>query len=338
MTSGMKKFTKGCLITALVMLIIGFVIVGVGALFGGLRQLDGRVTRIPFLFRVNDDGSVNYGFFRDNDGIDWSRYEDWQRFTGSKDERELSLTADTLQDLYIDVGACNLYIKESENEYVRLAITGDTDKFRYQVEDGSLRIVRKATKGVNVTYKTADKVYLYLPKGTTLDSVDIGLGAGTMDSIALTAGDANIEVGAGTLDIDGLTVNDTAVLSVGAGQIRLKELMCDTVSMDIGAGQLNIDDAVIMKKSSIDLGMGSVNIGGIISGDLDVDCSMGEVILDMDDAEGDHNYEIDCSMGNVEVGSHSYSGLGSAQRINNGSSSDFNIDCSMGNVTVKFAK
>lgn len=337
MTSGMKKFTKGCLITALVMLIIGFVIVGVGALFGGFRQLDGRVTRIPFLFRVNDDGSVNFGFFRDND-IDWSRYENWQRFTGSKDEREFSLTADTLQELYIEVGACNLYIKESEDEHVRLAIDGDTDKFRYQVEDGSLRIVRKASKGVNVSYKTADKVYLYLPEGTTLDSVDIELGAGTMDSIALATGDANIEVGAGALDIDGLTVNDTAVLSVGAGQIRLKELSCDTVSMDIGAGQLNIDDAAILKKTSIDLGMGSVNIGGIISGNLDVDCSMGEVILDMDDAEEDHNYEIDCSMGNVKVGSHSYSGLGSVQKINNGSSSDFNIDCSMGNVTIKFAK
>ena len=36
----MKKFTKGCLAAALVTFMIGIVLFGVGALFGGLRQLE----------------------------------------------------------------------------------------------------------------------------------------------------------------------------------------------------------------------------------------------------------------------------------------------------------
>ena len=339
MTTGMKKFTKGCLITALVALVIGAVICGVGGLLGGFRILDNMdvrgITGIPFVYRHG----WFYGFgLWDDDDIYWGKYEDWQSINEGEDDRGLSLTADTLKNLYIEVGACNLYIKESGDEYVRLAVSGDTNKLRYHVENGSLWIVRKAPRGIGATYKTADKVYLYLPKGTTLDSVDIELGAGTMDSIALAAGDANIGVDAGALDIDGLTVNDEAVLSVGAGQIRLKELLCDTASMNIGAGQLIIDDAVVSGKASINLGMGSANIDGIIRGDLDVECGMGEVILDLDDAEQDHNYEIDCAMGTVKVGSRSYSGMGSSQTIDNGSDSDYNIDCSMGSVTVKFAK
>lgn len=41
MSNGMSKFTKGCLITALVTFIIGLLMCGVGALMGGFRMLDG---------------------------------------------------------------------------------------------------------------------------------------------------------------------------------------------------------------------------------------------------------------------------------------------------------
>ena len=345
MTTGMKKFTKGCLITALVVLIIGAVLCGVGGLLGGFNLLNSmdirEVTGIPLIFRIGPHG-IEYGFrFWDDNDIDWGRYEDWERVSNMDDETVSELTADTLRELYIDVAACELYIKESEDDHVRLSINGDANRFRYHVEDGSLWLVRKSGwtwKWVGVNIDASDKVYLYLPKGTSLDYADIELGAGSMESVGLTARDANIEVGAGELEIKSLTVDDEAVLSVGAGTIKLKELHCDVADMDIGAGELVIGDAVISKEADIDLGMGSVSIGGVIMGDLDVDCGMGTVILDMDDAEQDHNFKIDCSMGTVKVGSHSYSGVGSEQTINNGSDSDFDIDCSMGTVTVKFDK
>ena len=344
MTTGMKKFTKGCLYTALVIFIIGAVICGVGGLLGGFRQLDGmnirELTGIPLVYRLSPSG-IEYGFgFWDDGDIDWRGYEKWQRINDNDGERALALTADTLRNLYIEVGACELHIEESEDEYVRLAVSGNTDNLRYHVEEDGLRIVRKSNwtwrrVGVN---RMSDKVYLYLPKETSLDYADIELGAGSMESIGFIARDANIEVGAGEMDIESLTADNGAILSVGAGKIRIKNLVCKATDLDIGAGEIDIDNAEVAGDVNIDLGMGNANIGGIIVGDLDVTCGMGNVILDMDDAEQDHNYKIDCSMGTVKVGSRSYSGLGSEQTINNGSSSDFDIDCSMGNVTVKFAK
>ena len=343
MTTGMKKFTKGCLITALVIFIIGAILCGVGGVLGGFRLLDGMdirdITGIPLVYRFGPNG-FKYGFMWDDEDIDWHGYEDWQSINKGEDDRALSLTADTLQNLYIEVGACKLYIKESEDEYVRIAVSDGTNNFRYHVEENGLRIVRKSdwTWRWVGTNTVSDKVYLYLPKGTSLDYVDIELGAGTMESIGLTAHDANIEVGAGEMDIESLTANNGAILSVGAGKIRIKNLVCRATDLDIGAGEMDIDNAEITGEVNIDLGMGNANIGGVITGNLNVDCSMGNVILDMDDAEQDHNYQIDCSMGTVRVGRHSYSALGSEQTINNGSGSDFDIDCSMGNVTIKFAK
>lgn len=344
MTTGMKKFTKGCLYTALVIFIIGAVICGVGGVLGGFRQLNGtdirELTGIPLVYRLGPNG-IEYGFrFWDDNDIDWHGYEKWQRINDNDGERILALTADTLRNLYIEVGACELRIEESEDEYVRLAVSGNTDNLRYYVEDNGLRIVRKSNwtwrwAGVNTV---SDKVYLYLPKETSLDYADIELGAGSMKSIGLTARDVNIEVGAGEMDIDSLTADNGAILSVGAGKIRIRNLVCRAADLAIGAGEMDIDNAEVAGNANVDLGMGSVNIGGVIVGDLDVECSMGNVRLDLDDAEEDHNFDVECSMGEVKVGSRSYSSLSSGQVTNNGSDSDFVIDCSMGTVTIKFAK
>ena len=341
MTAGMKKFTKGCLITALVIFIVGAVLCGVGGVLGGFRILDGMdiedVIGIPLVYRFGPHG-IEYGFRFWRNGMDWSGYENWQRISNNEDERALDLTADTLRDLYIEVGACELHIEESDDEYVKIAVSGNANSFRYYVEENGLRIVRKSDwtwrlVGVNTI---SDKVYLYLPKETSLDYTDIELGAGSMESISLITRDANIEVGAGEMDIESLTTDNGAILTVGAGKIRIRNLVCRATDLDIGAGEIDIDNAEVAEDVNIDLGMGSARIGGVIMGNLDVDCGMGTVILDMDDAEQDHNFKIDCSMGTVKVGSHSYSGLGSEQTINNGSSSDFDIDCSMGTVTVSF--
>lgn len=346
MTTGMKKFTKGCLYTALVIFIIGAVLCGVGGLLGGFRQLNGtdlrEITGLPLVYRISPDG-IEYGFRPwDDDAVDWSGYENWQNLSGAKDARTLSLTADTLRNLYIEVGDCKLYIKESEDEYVKLAIDGNESRFRYRVEDDSLRLVRKAGwnwVGINWgAYDTSDKIYLYLPKGTSLDHADIEVGAGYIESVDLTARALNIDVGAGVCKVDSLTADDTVVLSVGAGTIRVNRLACNVADLDIGAGNLEIDDAMIAKEADIDLGMGNVDVGGIIEGNLNIDCSMGNVRLDMDDAEEDHNFDVECSMGEVKVGSRSYSSLSSGQVTNNGSDSDFVIDCSMGTVTIKFAQ
>ena len=352
MTTGMKKFTKICLYTALIMFIIGTIMCGIGWMLGGFRLLNEmdirEITGIPFVYRNLPNGGIEYGFFPDDDTV-WQRnYGNWDRINdhlGDIDDIDgpapaLDLAADTIQDLYIDLGGCTLYIEESEDEYVRLAMSGDTNNFRYHVEDGELSIVRKPDWSYWHTgvWHSDDKVYLYLPEGMSFRRIDILFGAGRIETADLVTTGAYIEIGAGECTIDSLTADEEAMFSVGAGRIELGNLFCDIADIEVGAGALSIDNARIATDTDIDLGMGSVDISGLIKGYMYVDCGMGTVNLDLLDAEKDHDYEIDCAMGTVNIGSHIYSGLADERFISNGSNSYFDIDCAMGTVNITFAK
>lgn len=358
MKTGMGKFTKVCLTTALVAFIIGCLICGVGVLLGGFKQLDGmdiqRITGIPFHFHRYNNGGIQYGFGWDDDwdddwdndwdnDIDWSAYEKWNSFNAGNGKIELDLTADTLRNLYIELSACELYIEESSDDHVWLDISGDTKHFRYLVEDGdTLRMVTKTGHGfwdwTTGSINTGTKVYLYLPEGATTNHTEIEIGAVTMKSIGLQAHEMNMEVGAGICEIDGLTSVDSLELMVGSGRIDIESLTAEKLDMNLGAGELYIDDVKVDKDTELELGMGKAELNGLFNGNMDIDCGMGSVTLYLQDAEEDHNYEIHCEMGNVELGRYSYTGMSGERTISNGSSSTYEIKCSMGNVNISFAK
>ena len=356
MTTGMKRFTKICLYTALIMFIIGAIMCGVGWMFGGFRQLNSMAVReitgefmdIPFVYEALPNGGKMYRFYSDDEAVWQKNYGNWDRISNHLRDigdiedpaPALDLTADSIQELYIDLGGCTLYIEESEDEYVRLAMSGDTDNFRYQVEGGKLSIVRKPDWSYwhTGTWHPDDRVYLYLPEGTAFRRIDILFGAGRMEAADLVTVGAYIEIGAGECVIDSLTADEEAMLSVGAGRIDLDSLFCDIAYIEVGAGEMSIDNAEIDTDADINLGMGGVDINGLIKGYMNVDCDMGTVNLHLLDAEKDHDYEIDCSMGTVNIGRHSFSAMSDEKFISNGSRSYFDIECSMGTVNITFAQ
>ena len=73
----MKKFTKGCLMTALILFIIGLILSIVCGLLGGFRELRkmGIVYGIPFVWDWDDDNDWRIGFFRSS-GYDGDDLED----------------------------------------------------------------------------------------------------------------------------------------------------------------------------------------------------------------------------------------------------------------------
>lgn len=360
MKDGMSKFTKGCLITALVIFILGCLLCGVGALFGGFRVLEGtdirKITGIPFRFHRYDNGNVEYGFGWDDDwngdiewdedwdeDIDWSKYEKWNKINESGSVVELNLTADELRNLYIELGACELHIMETKDDHASLKVSGTTKYFRYLEEDGDcLRLVNMTGRGFwnwslhKVTVKT--KVYLYLPEGTSLNYAEIEIGAGSMEAVGLQAHEMDLDVGAGACTINGSTTVDSMNLTVGAGRIILETLNAGKLDMDVGAGELRIKDAKVSGEADLSLGMGNAELGGVFAGDMDIECGMGSVTLKLDDAEKDHNFDIDCALGNVRLGSHSYTGLADEVTIGNGSTSTYDVECNMGNVSIDFAQ
>lgn len=327
----MKKFTKGCLMTALVLFLVGLILSIVCGLLGGFRQLnemDG-IRGIPFRFAGNDIGGAEFGFLE-------------HELDGEKEQ--LPLTADTLGSLDIDVEACNVLIQRSDDEHVWLLVEGDSHDYEsphYTIEnDGAkstLCIENEVKHSINHWKNGPNNttLYLWLPDGCALEECEIDIGAGVMESIFIKAKQVNVSAGAAALDMDGFE-GENILLSADAGEVLSGRVTAETADLQVGAGHLSVEDFLVSRKADVSVSAGNCEIVGTITGDLDLECDMGETVLQLTGSEDDHSYDVECGMGEVVVGSYSHGGFAAERSWNPGMDSQFDIDCSMGNVTILF--
>lgn len=362
----MKKFTKGCLMTALVLFLVGLVLSVVCGLLGGFRQLEelGSVKGIPFVWGRNADGDWRIGFFR-SPGYDREDLEELEELEDIEDiesveevrkvvdqtmekkrkelegnKEQLALTAQTLGSLKIDVDECNVVIWKSEDEYVWYLADGNTSRPHYSIEDehgrSELSIENEVEHHLGHWRNGPnDTVYLWLPEECALEECEISMDAGYMDSIFLKAKKMKAELGAGMVTADGFEGEEISI-TVGAGELLADRIRAGTVDFEIGAGHASIEELTVSGKMDMEVSMGAAEVAGTIAGDLDVECGMGEIVMSLTGSEDDHSYYVECGMGNVDVGSYSHGGVASHKSWNAGKSSYFNINCNMGNVTVTF--
>lgn len=356
----MKKFTKGCLMTALVLFIVGMILTLVCGLLGGFRELkqmrNGR--GFPFVWHRDADGDWRIGFSRysdyagdDLEGIeDIEDIEEFRKTMGHVTEKklkelegkgeQLALTADTLGSLEIDVEDCNVVIWKSEDAHVWLSVDGDSNRPHYSIENegGRSRLCIENEVEHHLGHWRSgpnNTVYLRLPEGCVLDACEVDMGAGYMDSIFIKAKQININLGAWLVEADGFEAEEITVL-VGAGELLADHITAGKADIEIGAGHLGIGELTVSGETDLEVSMGAAEIGGNILGDLDLECDMGEIVMQLTGSEDDHSYDVECGMGNVVVGSYSHGGFASHKTWNTGKNSEFDINCNMGNVTVTF--
>lgn len=344
----MKKFTKGSLITALVLFILGCLICTVCGLLGGFRQIASGalngVAGIPFGFYRYADGDYRFGFWKD----DWEREdafwekENWQKADANGTKQKLAVTADTLRSLEIVLSDCNFTIEESADEHVWLSVKGDTNKTYYRIEKDTLNkdtlFIENAGFHRDGNWRNGpnDTISLYLPKNCAMDYVSVEMGAGYMESVPLKADIMEVNVGAGVCEAKGFEAK-TINLLVGAGQIETAGLKADTAILEIGVGEIIVQGMDVKELMEVELGMGNAEIAGNVTGQLDAECSLGNLSIHLAGSEDDYGFEVDCDMGDVKIGSHHYSSLSSSKSWNKDSKNQMEIDCDMGNITITFA-
>lgn len=343
----MKKFSKGCLITALVLFILGCLICTICGLLGGFRQIAtgalNGIAGIPFGYYRHADGDYQFGFWSDNwerEDTFWEK-ENWQRTDVNGTKQKLAVTADTLSSLEVVLTDCHFMIEESADENVWLSVKGDTSKTYYKIEKDTMT---KQTLSIeNAGYHRvenwrnglSDTICLCLPKGCKLDSVCIDMGAGHMESVPLKADSMEINVGAGACEAGGFEA-ETINLLVGAGQIDTAGLKADTAVLEIGVGEIIVRDMDVRRLMEVELGMGNAEITGKVAGRLDAECNLGNLNMYLAGSEDDYGFEVDCNMGDVKIGSRHYSSLSSSKNWNSDRKNQMDIDCEMGNITITF--
>lgn len=330
----MKKFTKGCLMTALILFLVGIVICGVCGFLGGFRQIRemNGIGGIPFGYHKNANGNWQLGFIHSNGeiGKDWEK----ERYLAISEGQGngISMNADAFTELDIELADCSLYLEEAKDDQIRVYVEGDDLRY-YWLADGSTLCLRNAGKKKN---HMNDEVHMSIPADHTFRELEIDFGAGVLTATTpLSAQEMEMAIGAGVCEIMEVSA-DEADIMVGAGQLIVSDLGVRTAEVTVGAGELTIENIVSNDKLDLSIGMGTATVGGTILGDLSLDCGMGNVTMALTGSEDDHSYEVEVAMGDVKIGHHGHGGLAASRSWNSGKDSRFDIECDMGNVTISF--
>ncbi len=320
----MKKFTKGCLITALILFVFGCAFWGICGYMGGFRQLDNlNISRERF-FSIGWNGirwGYNgnwFGFWDDDFDDDW-----WPESAGTPslvevgDKVKTDYSALEITDIDIELGGNNLIIEESEDEYIWIANNSNVKTVKYALKNGVFKLYYGNTVNNWNDIAKNSNICLYLPEGMNLNTIDIEMGAGNMESIVLTANEIDMEIGAGNFNIEGL-LSDEVDISVGAGNAEIDNIDAGEVSLEVGAGKIVVDDMTVMN--------------------LELECGAGNVNLTLAGDVTDYNYQVESAMGNIRIGDNKYTGIIGERNINNGSSRKIDVECAMGNIEIDFVK
>lgn len=340
----MKKFTKGCLITALILFIIGCAFCATFGMMGGFNQINSMNGPYKML-RLGNLGNFVVGFNGIGFGI-WDEdawYDDWDEERWSEVyDIESSETIEKVQTNYginditnidIELGGEKLIIRNSGDDYIWVGTNSGNNRIKYGKEGSTFKL--HSTNGIRFGRKLSrGTVCLDLPRGMTLDSIDLEFGAGKMESIAMEADEISLDTGAGEFNIEGMKAREIDI-SIGAGKADIDSINATEADISVGAGSLSAR-GIDVRDLTIEVGMGNIDAEGKISGNADLECGMGSISMTLQGSEADHNYSMECAMGTIRIGDNKYSGLASERRVDNGSNSTFNVECAMGNIDIDF--
>ena len=329
----MKKFFKVCGIIALFLLGFGTALTVAGCAMGGAEKAASVVSDVTNgKVSFGKDGDllgVEIGGVNSSDMIDFAQefvnhsYYDIDDFTSifengrenySGTVEKFSISADEVENMELNFGACSCVIEESEDD--QFWVEGENvDQMQAYVEGDTFYLKVKKDGKFSVDELKNTKVRLYVPSDLSLDK-------------------AKIELGAGSVKVDVLSAKKVE-LKVAGGELVIKCLDSDKVEAKIGAGSMKLDDVMIGKIEG-DVGAGSLIIAGKINNDAKMKCSAGSINLKLQNEFDDFDYSIACSAGEIRVGDESFSGVSTSKKIDNDADADMELKCSAGSIKVVF--
>lgn len=317
----MKKFTKICLLTSLILILVGGTVCVVGGISGGWKMVkeienDNGESVKQIVQKYGDGIRINAWFDEWDEDIETELDELEERtesaLEGKGKVQELDdIDIDEIEDLEISIGGAALYMCEATDGELSFRVDGKK-KYRCYESGGTLYV--EGGKNIN-NISGEEKVYLYLPAGIKFEDVKVHVGGGVIEMKNLNADEIEFAIGAGEIRAEGITGN-SLLLEVGAGSTRIS---------DVNVGKLDAE-----------VGIGDCNVQGTITKEIEVECGMGNVALTLAGKEEDYNYDISCAAGMIQLGDESYSGLASDKYIDNDAKAECNLECAMGNIEVKY--
>lgn len=125
-------------------------------------------------------------------------------------------------------------------------------------------------------------------------------------------------------------------LEIGASQADIKDIQSENLSITVGAGQADVSK-IAAKQFDLEVGAGQATVVQLSVDRLDVEAGVGRVDIELNGVQEDYNYKVECGIGNIQVGTSSYSGLGSEHEVKyDGVTKEIKVECGIGEVKIKF--
>lgn len=183
---------------------------------------------------------------------------------------------ENITSLKVEVGAANCSIRTYDGTKVRVAAEND-QHFQVKESGGTLKVSYGAENLRFLQDFLAENfITIYLPRGETLDRLEVDGGAANIVMEEMDCERAELEIGAGTLSYQGSVEKELSV-DCGLGSVNLElqgkaddfnyDLDCGLGSISVergpnigGVGENKLDNKA-SKKMRVECGMGSVNVG-----------------------------------------------------------------------------
>lgn len=333
----MKKFTKICLIIAVICLILGTGFTAAAAVKGA------RLRDLPHIRLGNDWygwGSVNnwiYGrhqwendWYRERDDS-WDEYQDGFKFRDGSNQITSSEMSGAQQDFEKAYADMDEYWNSTFNVVESQSFTGvrnlDIDASSCGVQLISVIPASEEEKNqiqVNIgggvgdyrLYMDGDKLHVEsrFKKNRAFKNMNM----------------RRIQI----LIPDGHRFHDMD-MEVKGGAVIADQLLTEKLDIDMAAGNIELYNANVIEMDG-DINVGAFLYEGAIGHKADVNCNVGSISLNLKGKKTDYDYEISTSLGSVEIDGNEYSGLKGKRFSNAGAEGLLQLSGKIGSIKVTF--
>lgn len=312
----MKKFTKFCLIFALVLVILGVVCVIGGFASGATRATLRSYHLWEYDFLDLDENEID-------DAVSIGDFQ--------TSKQEIS-AQENIREIRIDVKAADVTFDTTDSAaekipegtiLVETRVRENLQKIEISIEEGVLYISEKTESGLIEKYlnnlgDNCAKVKIYLPKTLVPDLVEIESGVGD-----LSAQD--------NLEIRKLTAQ------LGVGDIRFsgKVRILESMNISSGVGDIKLDDIDCQGDLETYSGVGDLSVYGTVTGNMTSESGTGDMEIYLKGDKDSYNYDISNGTGEMEINGHEYEGVSHEYQVtNNPGGSTITLDGGVGDIEL----
>lgn len=235
------------------------------------------------------------------------------------------------EKININVGAGDVYVKESNDNNIKVFIYGEKENTKVSTNDGDLSIFVKEKNCFGFCFNiTKNKIEVYLPKNYK-NNIVINSKHGDVNIDSFLNANVNVDAGLGDILIKGalttkvsndcgdITINRAKNISVNAsagdiiigtanninarnnyGDIEINNVL-NYINIDLDCGDVQIKNVNINKNSTITNNYGDVKISLTNNIYIDAKTDLGDVDINHNDRMSNSTLKIKSNCGDIEV-------------------------------------